>query len=515
MTKQGIVLVGAALALLALAACSGDGTFGPDFDTPAQDTRTVVANDLAPSGADFSITIPDGGTANHPVAGPLVLFGRNLRVDEATGGLLVDLSVLNGGDLALPEPVGLTFTELLPAGAAVLNADNGETGAGAAIAFGFVNDDTHWTPGEESLPRTVLFALPEGGAVAFRAHINAGAGPLTGAIGGMVFQDLDADGVQDPDEGPAAGIRVVVVSEPEPAPALTDSLPPVVVREAFSGADGRYLVGGLPAGFYAVHVEPPLPSTVTTPMPLYVTLADEGGVIGSFDGADFGVDLVLPDVVVIDAAADATVRADLDSRMNDNYGCDPYVAVGRGRDGAPDRIRGLVRFDVPLFFRDAPLLRASLVMQVGQFRDGAGQVYDLGVHAVAAGDSLENWIEGNGSEHPGDCEWVDAAYGVAWIGAGDGGDANNQTQPRFAADAAATLQVTQAATPDGALLTWDVTDLVSRWLAGESNYGIVIRDVSAAGSFRSLWLVSNEGAAAGLGAAPRLELEFAPPPELR
>lgn len=517
MFKRTLAPLAAILALLALAACNGDRSFGPDIDIAQPDTRTVVADGLAPAGADFTITVADGGTTDHPVPGPLVLYGRNLRTDEATGGLAVDLSVVNGGDIALPEPVGMTFTELLPAGAAVLNADNGETGPGAAIAFGFVNDDTHWTPGEESLPRTVLFALPEGGAVAFRAHINVGAGPLTGAIGGFVFRDADQDGVLDAGEAPVAGVRVVVASEPEPAPALTeqDSLPPLVLREAFTGADGRYLVGGLPAGFYAVHIEPPLPAVVTTAMPVFVLLADEEGTVGGYDGADFGVFFDLPDIVTIEAGADATVRADLESRMNDNYGCDPYVAVGRGRDGSPDRIRGLLRFDVPAFFRDAPLLRASLVMQVGQFRDGYGQVYDLGLHAVTAGDSLENWIEGNGSEHAGDCEWVDAAYGVAWVGAGDGGDANNQTQPRFAADAAASIEVVQAGTPNGALLTWDVTDLVAGWLAGEPNFGLVIRDAQGSGDFRSLWLVSREGAAAGQGQAPRLELEFAPPPELR
>ncbi len=506
-----LLLAGAAL----LAACSADN---PSLTPPGGDPD-FVSGDLEPAGPSFAIAVnaADGPDERRP--GPFILRGENLRWLSEPGALAVDLTIENAGTGIHPEPVGLTFIALLPGGVRVLDADNGLEGPGAAIIFGFANDDALWTPGEISFPRTVTFAVAEGAAVAFAARLNIGSGPLAGVIAGRVWNDLDHDGASGELEMGIPGVPVMLLDPDAPADS-TGSGDPGFVRLTRTDADGRYRFAGLPAGLHTVGARPVLPLEPTTPTELHVLLAElPDGTVSSFEGADFGFFAEEPVAMLeLEPAADTTVRADVDSRMNDNYGCDPYVAVGRGRAGEPDRIRGLVRFDLPQFFREVSVVRATLVAPVALFRDGSSQVYRLAVHAVAPADSARPWQEGNGSEHVDfglGCEWVDPAHGVAWIGAGDGGDANNQTQPPFLAAAAAVTTVVQDGMGPIVLAQWDVTALVEAWYSGRlPNDGLVIRDVGEPGDFRSLWFASREGEEAGVGRALRLVIEFSdvPPP---
>lgn len=532
---------------LLLPACSDESPTGMAPTGGAE----VVSGDLRPAGPDFSLELESAGLPGRPFAGPFVLLGQNLRWVPEQGALAVDLSVRNAGDEVLPEPVGLVFTSLIPASVRVLDADNGLEGPGAAIVFGFANDDALWTPGEVSFPRTVHFAVPEGVAMAFAARLELGAGPMSGRIAGIVWHDANRNGVRDRGEAGLPGVTVLLV---RPSLLADDQAKqedhdlddgddddceggdcggggdggwsvggddPDVLRFAVTDADGGYAFAGLPAGFYTLRAVPMPPAQPTTPAELHVLLATlPDGTVSSFTQADFGFFLTEPAALVeLAPAADTTVRADLPERTNDNYGCDPFVAVGRGRAGEPDRIRGLLRFDLPQFFREVTVVRATLEGPVARFRDGSGQTYRLGVHAVVAGDPPTPWIEGNGSEHVdigAGCEGVDAAFGVAWFGQGDGGDDNNQTQPRFLAEPVAVARVVQDAMPPLLPVQWDVTALVQGWFSGRlPNAGVVIRDLDEGGEFRSLWFASREGEEAGMGRALRLVVEFAdvPPPE--
>ncbi|MFO7653048.1 MAG: DNRLRE domain-containing protein [Candidatus Krumholzibacteriia bacterium] len=106
------------------------------------------------------------------------------------------------------------------------------------------------------------------------------------------------------------------------------------------------------------------------------------------------------------------------------------------------------------------------------------------MHRIVDSGDRTPWQEGTGSEHapwPPGSDQVDAASGVAWAGAGDGGDENNQTQPDFARTPEATAMISQFDPPPDRIVRWDVTDLVADWYAGESNHGVVLRDPTGDG----------------------------------
>jgi len=210
------------------------------------------------------------------------------------------------------------------------------------------------------------------------------------------------------------------------------------------------------------------------------------------DGARAQIDVLEPD-------ADSYVRTDVNSRRNDNYGCDPNIIVGTGRGGggmpfgAPDAIRLLLQFDLSGFTQPTSL--AVLELTISNFHSDDGpQTFVLQAHRL-----LSPWNEGNGNEQtndtPAGCVPVDPAFGMAWVGAGDGGDDNNQTQPDFDPTITATEIVDMVESGGtGEIRHWDVTTLVNGWITGVwPNHGIVIRDPTSDGpTFRQIGFGSSE-----------------------
>lgn len=222
--------------------------------------------------------------------------------------------------------------------------------------------------------------------------------------------------------------------------------------------------------------------------------------------------LILPGSVpthpatILKPVADSGVRADLDVRLNDNYGCLYVMTVGGSRGGLgsawgdPDFERAMLRFD--LAGESTPVSQALLEFTVSGFTNDAGSppINIITLHAI-----LDSWEEGDGNEWlPGfiSCPNVDDAEGVAWLGDGDGGDANNQTQPAFDAAVAATLNLDPLLLSGGDVVQADITDLVNQWINGLPNHGVVLRDASSGGGMRMVTgLMTREAQAFASGSS--------------
>jgi len=277
-----VVLLGV---LVGLAACSDN----PVGDTTPADDTGLASGGIDVATGDFELTVATAGDPSRPFPGPFAILGRNIHYDDALGALVADLSVVNHSRTSFPEPVGLTFVRLLPEGVEVLNPDNDQHGDGAYIVFQFANDDAMWTPGEQSLPREVQFKVERGRAVAFVARIMVGTLPTGGSIGGIVWNDLNKDGVMDSVETGLGGVPVGLAHDDTPVTSNVRS----VIRTTRTDRTGHYRFDHLIAGHYIVFkmdggCQP------TTPTQIQVLLVEDNGEVSSFLDADFGCYAELP-----------------------------------------------------------------------------------------------------------------------------------------------------------------------------------------------------------------------------
>lgn len=232
---------------------------------------------------------------------------------------------------------------------------------------------------------------------------------------------------------------------------------------------------------------------------------------------------------LVRASADTHIRTDLDVRRNDNYGCQESMVIGSSRGGGgipfggPDAMRALVQFDLSSLntMSFSHVRSAILEMTLDSFDTGlSSSVYKVDVHRILPSGPRTPWIEGNGLEIgatlPAGCTNVDDAFGVAWVGAGDGGDANNQTQPDFDPEVVASATIAQATNVRGDVIRWDVTKLVQSWYNGTAlNEGILLRDTTGDGSFRGVRFGARDGLLRGFPDAvtgPRLIVTLGPLP---
>jgi hypothetical protein len=140
-----------------------------------------------------------------------------------------------------------------------------------------------WTPGEESLPRTVEFGVDKGEAIAFVARIDIGTPVVGGSISGRVWNDANKDGTLQNTESGFPNIAVYL-------DRFTDNgAHNPLLRVATTDADGNYTFDNLAAGGYVVDIAP---STVTifptTPTEIHVLLTETATGVSSYKGANFG-----------------------------------------------------------------------------------------------------------------------------------------------------------------------------------------------------------------------------------
>lgn len=224
--------------------------------------------------------------------------------------------------------------------------------------------------------------------------------------------------------------------------------------------------------------------------------------------------------IILEAEADTSVRTDLNIRRNDNSGCSSNFVVGGSRGGGgilvgdPDGIRSLLRFD--LSAQTHAVTSAILELRILTFFSfSPPQIYQLDVNRIIDSGLLTPWIEGNGGQPgtlPG-CDNVDPAFGVAWVGAGDGGDANNQTQPDFdPARSARTIldeadfDISVLGVGVGDFARWNITELVNGWISGTyPNHGLMLRDTTGDGmTFRHIFFTAREAEDSFMFSDPRL-----------
>jgi len=258
------------LLLAAVAGCSDDPVVPPAGD------QTGVRVELEPGGADFTIELESVTNGEDPVRGPFFLRGYDLRYDDVSGALTVDLTITNNSPATLNDPVRITFSRLVPEGTIILNSpdDSGR------FTFEFANDDLWWTPGEESLPLTVMFKADPGVSVGFNAHISVGQVHEEGMISGFVWHDKDKDGIRDDDE---PGIPEIMID-------FDDGTDREILRRAITDQRGYFVYRHLEAGAYEARVlDPPRDLSSTTPLNMFVLLSQNpGGGVGSFTEANFG-----------------------------------------------------------------------------------------------------------------------------------------------------------------------------------------------------------------------------------
>src|SRR5262249_3302281 len=101
----------------------------------------------------------------------------------------------------------------------------------------------------KNLPYTVVVGCQSFTGVDFANQL------IPGAIGGTVFEDLNANGARDPGEPPLAGATIT----------LTPTNPAGDPQTATSAADGTYLFKTLGAGTYGVAQTPPTGFSQTSP----------------------------------------------------------------------------------------------------------------------------------------------------------------------------------------------------------------------------------------------------------
>jgi hypothetical protein len=263
--------------------CSDEATRPTELQQ--NNTTGVIRGEIDPNDVAFEYTIPARGA--DPIIGPFVLRGSNIHYVDSLSALSVDLTIENQGEVSHPLPIGLTFVSFMPTDVTVENPDNDEHGPGAAILFEFENEDLSWTPGEVSLPRQTLFGVADATSIGFVAQVVIPEDTTSGTIGGIVWHDVNEDGVMDNDEPGIGGVTVhLVVGGPPPLQTSNDDYR----MSTTTAPDGSYRFDDLDAGYYQVIWDFPNPDWMpTTPTVINVLLVEKDGVVNDFLLANFGL----------------------------------------------------------------------------------------------------------------------------------------------------------------------------------------------------------------------------------
>lgn len=241
-----------------------------------------------PSGQSFTLKSLEVPSADGvPVR--VELIGRFVRVPDLEGQISMAVAVRNADRRNLYAPAEIALSNFEPGNVYPVNQDWTICPdcpecrfAPSACLSGYVyshllGDDGQLSPGETSAEKIWTFQNSDMVPFSFHARARFGMEPAGPGIGGVIFNDLNANGERENNENPFVGSSVHVSGEG-------------IERSVQVGLDGRYLVQVPGPGLYRVEAFPPptlfAPIKFTTPNPLEVAILPDGQ---SFLDADFGI----------------------------------------------------------------------------------------------------------------------------------------------------------------------------------------------------------------------------------
>jgi hypothetical protein len=232
----------------------------------------------------LGVVVPEG-----VAFGKIEVWGHNLTV-ESDSVISFDTVLMNGTDRVFHPPVHFLITGITPPSVYVLNPDILPFRYDSAATFDFSDDiggDAVWIPGEATAPVKMKFHVPEPMSFSMGFRVEVGTPIRLGSISGIVFNDLNGNGLKETSEPGIGGVTVTVNSAPGESAGFAK------VRYDRTNERGHYAVGDLEAGLYTVEALPRPEWRSTTPNPLLVTLIElPDGRVDHFTHAHFGFDNV-------------------------------------------------------------------------------------------------------------------------------------------------------------------------------------------------------------------------------
>jgi hypothetical protein len=256
---------------------------------PGNRAAMTGSGDIDPeAGGQFLLSAVDMGPGWW---GNVEVWAYDLTV-ESDSVVAFDLVLVNGTDRIMGPPIQFVVTSIVPNTVTVLNPDGYYRDREPFFDFSDnIGEDNLLTPGEATTRVHARFVWPAPTAfsIGFRLVINEEQ-PVGGTIAGVVFQDVNENGVYDGDiETGIAGVPVELVA------AWGDSDQTTVGIVTQTDPWGRYEFGTLSAGVYRITVLVDPWARLTTPNPLLVTLVElPDGTVSSFLDAHFGVGGLIP-----------------------------------------------------------------------------------------------------------------------------------------------------------------------------------------------------------------------------
>lgn len=255
--------------LLVLPSCSDDPT-----RTPASaDTHATGYIDPSQTGGFLLGTVATGLSSAQ-----VEVWAYNLTV-ESDEIVSFDAVIKNMCRCPIEAPIYFVITSVVPDVVQVENADM-EGPDGPVFDFSDdIGDDGILGPLEKSEPVNMQFRWPEPMAFAIGFRVDAGP-PSGGSISGIVFNDLNGDGVRGSLEPGIPGIIV------ELHPSARE-----ILYRARTDNNGYYVFPDLTADVYRAEAQadPNVQMRPTTPNPLVVSLVElPDGTVSDFEDADFG-----------------------------------------------------------------------------------------------------------------------------------------------------------------------------------------------------------------------------------